>query len=84
LLVSPFGKHVGIGSMFAKKLKYQILLCAIYIINLAWSQKHHQVLIMLMKGKPLKKNLGLLHFFYTKKLPKIAKNKKMEKKNFRL
>jgi hypothetical protein len=80
LLINPFGKHVGIGSMFVKKLKYQILLCAIYIINLAWSQKHHQVLIMLMKGKPLKKNLGLLHFFYTKKLPKKKKKKNGEEK----
>jgi hypothetical protein len=34
LLVSPFGKHVGIGLMFAEKSKYQVLLYAIYIINL--------------------------------------------------
>jgi hypothetical protein len=74
LLVSPFGKHVGIGLMFAKKLKYSILLCAICIINLAWSQKHHQALIMSMRAKQLKKDLGLLHFFCTKKLQK-NKNK---------
>jgi hypothetical protein len=70
LLVSPFGKHVGIGLMFAEKLKYQILLRATYVINLPWSQKHHQVLIMSMRAKQLKKDLGLLHFFCTKKLQK--------------
>jgi hypothetical protein len=67
LYVSPFGKHVGIGLMFAKKLKHQILLCATYIINLPWSQKHNQVLIMSMRANQLKKDLGLLHFFSAQK-----------------
>jgi hydrogenase-4 membrane subunit HyfE len=89
LLVSPFGKHVGsIGLMFAEKLKYQILLLATYIINLPWSQKHHQVLIMSMRVKQLKKRAWFVAFFLHKKIEKkIAKKIKInlvEKKNFRL
>jgi hypothetical protein len=76
LYVSPFGKHVGIGLMFAKKLKHQILLCATYIINLPWSQKHNQVLIMSMRANQLKKRSWFVAFFLHKKIAQKTKQNK--------
>jgi hypothetical protein len=62
LLVSPFGKHVGIGLMFAKKLKYQI-----------WSQyktrgvSHCGLAIYIKKYLKAKEELWKLKYFTMQK-----------------